>query len=367
AALPVRARGEVAGTHTVPRPGRLQLLEGVPGGGPPPHRARPEAGRHQPEPDRGGTRCPGPGLRGDPVPVRGGLRPRGPRPGGGRRPAPPQPPRPPGGPVHLPLPGRAGAAAPLPDARAAHGHRRGLHDVALSPRPDDPADDRRAGRHRRLRRRQVPGAVGGAQPRLPRPLQPLHLPRPQGGPPGAARRDPGRDAVPLPEVSLKDGFSRFFAAASERLHFAAHSHHPWPDVSFDGHQRAWIDATRLADDKWGPVFGELIPRVAGRIAGIIGVEGPESIAFGPNTHSFLLRLFSCFEPPVRILSTDGEFHSFVRQTRRWEEAGLAVVDRVPVEPFETFAERFTAEARSGSHDLVYLSQVFFDSGFVVPG
>jgi kynureninase len=168
-------------------------------------------------------------------------------------------------------------------------------------------------------------------------------------------------------VSLKPGFSRFFEADPGRLHFAAHSHHPWPDVSFDGHQRAWLDATRLADDKWGPVFGELIPGVAGRIARLIGVEGPESIAFGPNTHSFLLRLFSCFEPPVRILSTDGEFHSFVRQTRRWEEAGLAVVDRVPVEPFETFAERFTAEARSGSHDLVYLSQVFFDSGFVVPG
>ena len=43
----------------------------------------------------------------------------------------------------------------------------------------------------------------------------------------------------------------------------------------------------------------------------------------------------------------------------------AIVDRVPAEPFDTFTERFTAEARSGAHDLVYLSQVFFDSGFVV--
>jgi selenocysteine lyase/cysteine desulfurase len=30
------------------------------------------------------------------------------------------------------------------------------------------------------------------------------------------------------------------------------------------------------------------------------------------------------------------------------------------------AERFTAEVRAGVHDLVYLSEVFFDSGFVVP-
>ena len=69
---------------------------------------------------------------------------------------------------------------------------------------------------------------------------------------------------------------------------------------------------------------------------------------------------------MRVLTSDAEFHSFNRQSRRWEEAGLAIVDRVPAEPFETFADRFTREARAGVHDLVYLSQVFFDSGFVVP-
>jgi selenocysteine lyase/cysteine desulfurase len=66
-----------------------------------------------------------------------------------------------------------------------------------------------------------------------------------------------------------------------------------------------------------------------------------------------------------VLSTGSEFHSFTRQSRRWEEEGLAIVDRVPTEPFDTFPERFTAEARAGVHDLIYLSQVFFDSGFRV--
>jgi selenocysteine lyase/cysteine desulfurase len=69
---------------------------------------------------------------------------------------------------------------------------------------------------------------------------------------------------------------------------------------------------------------------------------------------------------VRILASNSEFHSFTRQSRRWEEEGLAIVDRVPAEPYDTFAERFTAEARSGVHDLIYISQVFFDSGFAVP-
>jgi selenocysteine lyase/cysteine desulfurase len=69
---------------------------------------------------------------------------------------------------------------------------------------------------------------------------------------------------------------------------------------------------------------------------------------------------------VRILTTDAEFHSFARQAARLEEDGLAAVERVTAEPFGTFPERFAAAAGRGGHDLVYLSQVFFNSGYVVP-
>lgn len=167
-------------------------------------------------------------------------------------------------------------------------------------------------------------------------------------------------------MKLKSGFSRFLDADTERLHFAAHSHHPWPDVSYEAHRQAWVDAATMADDKWEHIFGTVLPRTQERVASVLGVADPGSLVFAPNTHEFLLRLFSCFEPPVRMLSTESEFHSFTRQSRRWEEEGLAIVDRVPVTPYETFAERFTAEARSGVHDLIYLSQVFYDSGFIVP-
>ena len=167
-------------------------------------------------------------------------------------------------------------------------------------------------------------------------------------------------------MRLKPGFSRFLGAAPDRLHFAAHSHHPWPDVSYEAQLRAWEDAARLADDKWEHVFATLLPRVRDRIASVIGAETGDSIVFATNTHELLVRLFSCFDPPVRVLSTDAEFHSFTRQSRRWEEEGLAIVDRVAAEPFDTFPGRFTAEARSGAHDLIFVSQVFFDSGFVVP-
>ncbi|MFQ5524187.1 MAG: aminotransferase class V-fold PLP-dependent enzyme [Acidimicrobiia bacterium] len=167
-------------------------------------------------------------------------------------------------------------------------------------------------------------------------------------------------------MSLKPAFSRFLGADPDRLHFAAHSHHPWPDVSYEAHKRAWLDAADMMDDKWEKTIGAVIPALQHRIAGILGLADPTTITFAPNTHEFVVRIFSCIEPPVRVLTTDAEFHSFARQAKRWEEAGLALVDRVPVEPFETFADRFTTEVRAGVHDLIYLSQVFFDSGFVVP-
>lgn len=167
-------------------------------------------------------------------------------------------------------------------------------------------------------------------------------------------------------MNLKEHFSRFIDADPARLHFAAHSHHPWPDVSYEAHRQAWVDAATLADDKWEHIFGSVIPRTKDLIASIIGIESGETLVFAPNTHEFVVRLFSCLEPPARVLTTDSEFHSFSRQCRRWEEAGLAIVDRVPAEPYETFTERFTTEVRSDTHDLIYLSSVFFNSGFVVP-
>lgn len=167
-------------------------------------------------------------------------------------------------------------------------------------------------------------------------------------------------------MNLKPHFSKFLSSRPARLHFAAHSHHPWPDVSYQAHKQAWLDAAESADDKWDHIFGTLMPRVRNRIAVILGLETGDTLTFAPNTHEFVARIFSCLEPPVRVLSSDAEFHAFTRQSRRWEEAGLAIVDRVPAEPFDTFAERFTKETRAGVHDLIFLSEVFFNSGFVVP-
>ncbi len=166
-------------------------------------------------------------------------------------------------------------------------------------------------------------------------------------------------------MSYKAHFRRFLEADPTRLHFAAHSHHLWPDVTFAAQERCWLDAARLADRKWAHIFGTLIPSVQRGVARLLNLSRPEDIAFAPNTHSLLNRLLSCLAPgrPFRVLTTDGEFHSLTRQLRRLEEDGLARVDWLAVEPFDDFAERFARAAARGGFDLVYLSQVFFNSGF----
>ena len=164
--------------------------------------------------------------------------------------------------------------------------------------------------------------------------------------------------------SYKEHFGRFLSAEPRRVHFAAHSHHYWPDVSFDAHVRAWNDAATLVDEKWDRFFAKLWPRAQKHVARLLRLPDPATVAFAPNTHELVMRVMSCLTPPVRVLTTDGEFHSFARQLSRLEEAGLVKVVRVPTRPFASFAERFVAEAASG-FDLIYLSQVFFDSGYAL--
>jgi selenocysteine lyase/cysteine desulfurase len=79
--------------------------------------------------------------------------------------------------------------------------------------------------------------------------------------------------------SCKHLFSRALNAAPQRLHFAAHSHHLWPDASFDAHMQAWNDAARLADRKWEHVFAHIIPATQRHIAAELHLPDAGSIAF----------------------------------------------------------------------------------------
>jgi selenocysteine lyase/cysteine desulfurase len=169
-------------------------------------------------------------------------------------------------------------------------------------------------------------------------------------------------------LSFKDLFSRSLGADPTRLHFASHSHHLWPDASFDGHMQAWNDAARLADRKWDKVMDEVWAEAQSHVARELGTNDPSAIVFSSNTHDFLVRLVTAAPrtgAQLRVLTTDGEFHSARRQFARWEEERWISVERVAAEPFDDFGERFLSAARSGEHDLILVSQVLFGSGRVM--
>ena len=165
-------------------------------------------------------------------------------------------------------------------------------------------------------------------------------------------------------MSFKSLFSRSLGADPERLHFAAHSHHLWPDASFEGQVAAWNDAASLADRKWDKVMDQVWPAAQAEVAAELGTGERDAVVFAPNTHQLIVSLFAAVSStwPIRVLTTDGEFHSARRQFARWEEAGAAEVERVAAEPFETFSDRFLERANSGRHDFILASQVLFGSG-----
>src|SRR5215203_3710711 len=135
-------------------------------------------------------------------------------------------------------------------------------------------------------------------------------------------------------LDLSSHFSRFIEAEPERIHLAAHSHHYWPDVTFEAQRLCWEEAALHADEKWAAIFGDVIPEVQAGIARILNLPEPATLAFAPNTHDFLRRLLSALPTgrAGRILTSDGEFHSLSRQMARLEEDGLVEVERIAVDP-----------------------------------
>ncbi|HKT84886.1 MAG TPA: aminotransferase class V-fold PLP-dependent enzyme [Novosphingobium sp.] len=124
---------------------------------------------------------------------------------------------------------------------------------------------------------------------------------------------------------------------------------------------------RFADTKWARVMGEVWPAAQGHVAAELNLPDPATVAFAGNTHDFLIRIVSAHpRRPLRVLASDGEFHSFRRQAARWAEAETIRLEVVPASGAD-FADRFLARARSGDHDLIWVSQVMFGSGRVLTG
>lgn len=165
----------------------------------------------------------------------------------------------------------------------------------------------------------------------------------------------------------KKFYTQFIEANPNVQHYAAHSHHYWPDVTLDATVQYWKDSAKYVDGKWDHFFAVKIPTVQALVAEVLNLSKPQQIVFAPNTHELVYRVLSCFShlPKVRVLTTDSEFHSFERQINRLSEGGRFNADKVSTLESETFEERFIDKIKSEKYDLIFFSQVFFNSGIAV--
>lgn len=161
----------------------------------------------------------------------------------------------------------------------------------------------------------------------------------------------------------KKHYSRFLSHLGNKLHFSAHSHHFWPDVTREAHIQYWDDSAAFNDDKWNKVFSEVMPKARGHIARILNLKNTEQIVFAPNTHELTTRLLSLFigEKDLSILTTSSEFHSWRRQILRLMEIPQVKVTMVPMDEKKKLIEKLKAELKHNP-DVFFISQVFFDSG-----
>lgn len=163
----------------------------------------------------------------------------------------------------------------------------------------------------------------------------------------------------------KKYYQKFLEGHKNYIHLAAHSHHFWPDCTLEAVQNAWMDASKYSDKKWDKIFNYKLPQTQNIIAKILNLSSPEQIAFAPNTHELLSRVLSCFlgQEKIKILTTNCEFHSFRRQLDRIKEFKQVEVIELDAET-EYFEDDFISHI-SEDLDLIFISQVFYNSGKVL--
>jgi kynureninase len=163
-------------------------------------------------------------------------------------------------------------------------------------------------------------------------------------------------------------YSRF--RVTERVLLTGHSHQAWPDVAFEGQQRAWLDAAELVDDKWARA-DEQAASVRAGFARLLG-DSASNVALGQNTFELVTRWLSALplRQRRRIVTTSGEFHTVRRQLNRLAEEGIEVVKvdaaGASADPAGDLGER-VARAVDGRTLAVLISSVLFETAGIVGG
>ncbi len=166
-------------------------------------------------------------------------------------------------------------------------------------------------------------------------------------------------------MNWKEHFSRFMGADPQDSTSQRTAIIPGR-TSASRHSKRRGGRGRLDGQQMGPIFGEVIPRPKGMSPGCSVSPTPRPSPSPPTLTSWCR---GCSLPsPGRPGSSPPTPNSTVSPASRGrlEEQGWAIVTRIPLEPLDSFPDRFSRVAAAGGNHLVYFSHVAYDSGYVVP-
>jgi kynureninase len=165
-------------------------------------------------------------------------------------------------------------------------------------------------------------------------------------------------------MSLVKNLHTFYSEfkVSERILLSGHSHQAWPDTAKDGIIECFTDAAQHIDNKWSLAFDKA-DKVRHFYRDVMN-DTHGQIALGQSTHELILRFLSDLKSfkhkkssPIKIVTTDGEFHAMRRQLDRLKDVNVQI-DVVAAEPTQTLAERIIDKLDKNT-DAVMVSAVFF--------
>lgn len=169
-------------------------------------------------------------------------------------------------------------------------------------------------------------------------------------------------------MDFKDSYKIGLESLGNTLHFTAHSHHLWPDCGLEGQTKYWKDSATMTDTKWQHILEDVIPVFQKNLSLWLGGINPKRICYASSTHDHLIKILSSTllkKSTLKVLTTDSEFHSFTRQINILQREGLIEKDEVAVSFDGQFEDNFLKAAKNKSYDFIFVSHVFYNSGYRV--
>lgn len=150
------------------------------------------------------------------------------------------------------------------------------------------------------------------------------------------------------------------AAVGARILLTGHIHQALPDVAYKSYEEHWDCFNKYGEEGWDEAFDKMWQTREG-FSRIIDCQ-PEHVALASSVHELFVRFLSILplQQRPRIITTDAEHPTVMRQLRRMEAEGVELVC-LPSSADVHLVERIVAELNDRTA-AVCISSVNFETG-----